>query len=376
MPLGAAASQSPLKVSFSPVTFAALEGWEEDAHAEAFAAFLRSCRPVMSAAANAGGTAKTVRASPALLAACRDALSLDASSMTNEQARAFFERRFRPHRVVHEGPGGLLTGYYEPFLEGARRRGGPYQFPILRRPPDLINLVAEQERGALAHSLTHARKTASGHEPYATRREIEEGALSDQGLELLWLKDPVDSFFMHIQGSGRIAFPDGTTVRITYDGKNGHPYTSIGRYLIDEGLFGADAMTLDALKDWLKTDAERGREVMWKNESFVFFRELDDADGPLGVLEIPLTAGRSLAVDTAFHAIGTPMFVSAPTLLHAGDRRGFRRLMIAQDVGSAIRGPERGDLYMGSGAEAGRVAGMTKHPGSFVALLAVEEDGL
>lgn len=374
MPLGAAASQTPLRVSFSPLSFGALEGWDADAHADAFAAFLRSCGPVMAAGARANGAARTVRASPALLAVCRDALSLDAGSMTNAKAKAFFERRFRPHRVVHAGPDGLLTAYYEPFLEGARTRGGPYQHPILRRPADLINLVAEQERGALAHSLTHARMTASGHEPYATRREIEEGALAGQGLELIWLKDPVDSFFMHIQGSGRIALPDGKTTRITYDGKNGHPYTSIGRYLIDAGLFAADAMTLDALKDWLKADTKLGREVMRKNESFVFFRELD-SDGPLGVLEIPLTAGRSLAVDTAFHAIGTPIFVSAPMILHAGDGGGFRRLMIAQDVGSAIRGPERGDLYMGSGAEAGRIAGMTKHPGTFVALLAVEGDG-
>jgi membrane-bound lytic murein transglycosylase A len=265
-----------------------------------------------------------------------------------------------------------LTGYYEPLLEGSRTPSGAFDIPIYRRPPDLVNLVAESERGALAHALTHARKTSTGTEPYAVRSEIETGALQGQGLELLWLKDPVDAFFMHIQGSGRIRFPDGRMIRITYDGKNGHPYTSIGRFLIDAGVLSAEKMSLDALKDWLKADADRGRKAMWQNASFVFFREIeeDGADSPLGVLEIPLSTGRSLAVDTNFHTIGTPIYVSSPSLTHApGQPAGFRRLMIAQDVGSAIRGPERGDIYFGSGDEAGKLAGITKHPGTFFALL-------
>jgi membrane-bound lytic murein transglycosylase A len=160
-------------------------------------------------------------------------------------------------------------------------------------------------------------------------------------------------------------------VRVTYNGKNGHPYTSIGRYLIDAGLFPADQMSLDALKVWLKADADRGRDVMRQNKSYVFFRELEgeEADSPLGTQDIPLSDGRSLAVDTLFHAIGTPVFVSAPTLTHATPSGGFARLMIAQDVGSAIRGPERGDIYFGSGDEAGRLAGITKHPGSYFVLL-------
>jgi membrane-bound lytic murein transglycosylase A len=231
--------------------------------------------------------------------------------------------------------------------------------------------VAESERGALAHGLTHARKTLTGTEPYATRADIEEGALADKGLELLWLADPVDTFFMHIQGSGRIRLPDGSMVRVTYDGKNGHPYTSIGRYLIDAGLFPADRMSLDALKEWLKRDAIQGRDAMRQNKSFVFFRELEgeEAESALGVHFIPLSDGRSLAVDTAFHVIGTPIYVSAPALTHGGQPDGFSRLMIAQDVGSAIRGPERGDIYFGSGDEAGKLAGTTKHGGTFVALL-------
>jgi membrane-bound lytic murein transglycosylase A len=287
-------------------------------------------------------------------------------------ARAWFEHTFTPHRVEHSEGQGLLTGYYEPVIDGAREPGGPFTVPILRRPPDLVNLVAESERGAKAHALTHARRVPDGNlETYATRTEIENGCLSGQGLELVFLADPVDAFFLHVQGSGRIRMPDGRLVRITYDGKNGHPYTSVGRYLIDAGLFPADQMSLDALKVWLRADPSRGREVMRQNASYVFFRELtgSQAEAPFGTMEIHLTTGRSLAVDTRFHAIGTPVFVTAPSLVHAGDSGGFHRLMVAQDVGSAIRGPERGDIYFGSGDEAGVLAGHTKHPGHFFVLL-------
>ncbi|MFN3867832.1 MAG: MltA domain-containing protein, partial [Hyphomicrobiaceae bacterium] len=159
---------------------------------------------------------------------------------------------------------------------------------------------------------------------------------------------------------------------VTYDGKNGHPYTSIGRYLIDNGLVPADRMSLAALKSWLRKNPARMREVLWQNRSYVFFRAIEgeEAEGPLGVLSIPLTTGRSLAVDTAFHAIGTPVYVSSPALKHVTrDDAGFHRLMIAQDVGSAIKGPERGDIYVGSGAKAGALAGITKHQGNFFVLL-------
>jgi membrane-bound lytic murein transglycosylase A len=359
-------------VSFEPVPFAALPGWEEDDALAALKAFRKSAKPIEAVARLASASTKTTRAPEALLAAGRKALAIADADLTRSAAKAFFEQHFEPHRVVHDGAEGLLTGYYEPVIDGSRMQTDKYNIPVLRRPADLENLVAEWERGALAHGLTHARRSASGLEPYATRSEIEQGALADQGLELLWLADPVDSFFMHIQGSGRIRFPDGEMVRVTYNGKNGHPYTSIGRYLIDAGLFPADQMSLDALKVWLSADAERGREVMRQNKSYVFFRELEGEEGgsPLGTQDIPLSDCRSLAVDTAFHAIGTPVFVSAPTLTHATPAGGgFNRLMIAQDVGSAIRGPERGDIYFGSGDEAGRLAGITKHPGSYFVLL-------
>lgn len=352
---------------YQPVAFSALPHWAADDHAAAFAAFLVSSRRLLQRALEGAAPATP----QPLLDAARRALDLSEPSLSRDDARLFFERVFIPHRVLHGEPHGLLTGYYEPVISGSRRRTGRYTVPVLRRPADLVNLVAESERGAKAEGLTHARQGAGGLEPYATREEIECGALGAQGLELVWLEDPVDAFFLHVQGSGMIALDDGTRVRITYDGKNGHPYTSVGRYLIDAGLFPADRMSLNALKDWLRADPARGLSAMRQNKSYVFFRELTGAQAgaALGAMEIPLSDHRSLAVDTRTHALGTPVYVVAPTLTHAGGSEGFFRLMVAQDVGSAIRGPERGDIYFGSGDEAGAKAGITKHPGNFFVLL-------
>ena len=357
-------------VRFSPVTFADLPGWAHDDHAAAFKAFLQSC-PILIKASRAGNKASAVPTPPALLAVCDEAMRLSEKRVVEPVARSFFESRFLPHRVEHGAAPGLLTGYYEPVIEGSRTRTAKFPTPIHRRPADLVNLVDETMRGAKSSALTHGRKTASGVVPYATRAEIDAGALAGKGLELFYLASPVDKFFMQVQGSGRIKFADGKMVRVSYDGKNGHPYTSIGRHLIDNGIVPADRMSLDALGKWLKADAERGKAIMALNKSYVFFRELagEDAKGAIGVLNIPLTPGRSLAVDAGIHAIGTPVYVDAPTLTDVLQFGGFKRLMVAQDVGSAIKGPERGDIYFGSGNAAGKLAGVTKHPGSFYVLL-------
>lgn len=362
-----------ISASFEPVNFAELPGWERDSHLGAFNAFLRSSGPVR---AHAVATA-AIAQSPAsrLAAACEAAEILtDAGEVTEAGARAFFEAHFTPHRMCHNGAEGLLTAYYEPVIEGSLERTSRFNIPVYRRPPDLINLVSDAARGTVGEALTHARQTSTGLEPFATREAIEQGALEGKGLELLWLEDAVDCFFLHIQGSGLIRLKDGPALRITYDGKNGHPYTSVGRYLIDQGHFTFAQMSLDAMKLWLGKDAERGRRAMWQNKSFVFFRVLEgeEAKSAMGVMHIPLTEGRSLAVDTSFHTIGTPVYVCAPHLTHAaGSEDGFARLMIAQDAGSAIRGPERGDLYFGSGDKAGALAGITKHPGSYFVLLPI-----
>lgn len=337
------------KATFVPVRFADLDGWADDQHDEALAAFR------LSASRSTGVADADVRA----VAPGRDA------------ARAFFERHFVPHRVVHDGAAGFLTGYYEPVFDGSMLPTERYPVPVYRRPPDLVNLIAESERGAKADQPSHARRTADGTlEPYATRAEIAAGALAGRGLEQLYLADPIDLFFMQVQGSGRIRLPDGRLIRVTYDGKNGHPYTSIGRALVDSGTIAASDMSLATLRAWLAEDEARARVTMGLNHSYVFFRALDERTepGPQGVLGTELRPGRSLAVDTGFHALGTPIWVLAPELRHF-DGRPFARLMVAQDVGSAIRGPERGDIYFGSGLEAGARAGITKHVGRFVVLL-------
>ena len=354
--------------TYLPVSFADLPGWADDDHAAALKALLSSCARLADVA-RADTALSGVLFPVSLRAVCAAANAVDASDAT--AARTFFETQFTPHKIVHGRPQGLLTGYYEPLFDGSRVREGVFQVPIYRRPPDLVNLVDEAARATVGTALTHARRTATGTEPYATREEIESGALAGQGLELLYLADPVDAFFMQVQGSGRIRLPDGTLVRVTYDGKNGHPYTSIGRYLVDTGALSLQDVTLDSLAAWLRADPDRARHVMWQNKSYVFFRALEgaEADSAKGVHGIPLIPGRSLAVDTAVHALGTPIYVVAPTLDHAFGGSSLQRLMIAHDVGSAIKGPERGDIYYGSGDVAGRQAGTTKHPGNFFALL-------
>jgi len=367
-PAAAATSSSAMtsKVILSPATFADLPGWKRDDHLAALRTFRRSCEKVIE---DANSNAATTGKAAALVGVCRAVAAI--RNPTRAAAEAFFESHFVPHRVIHKGDRGFLTGYYEPVLKGSRKPQGRFQTPIYRRPPDLENVVAETERASKSDGLSHVRRTATGVEPYPTRAEIEQGALAGLGLELLYLADPVDAFFMHVQGSGRIQLTDGTSVRLNYDGKNGHPYTSVGRYLVEKGFFEPGEVTLQILRKWLRADVERGRKVMWRNASFIFFRELHgpDAAGPMGAQKVALTPGRSLAVDTAYHLLGTPVYVSAPELKHATRTGGFHRLMIAQDVGSAIKGPERGDIYFGSGDRAARLAGITQHPGSFFVLL-------
>ena len=275
---------------------------------------------------------------------------------------------FVPALCATRGRPGLLTAYFEPIVAASRSPSAAFSVPLHRRPGDLVTLVSEADRASAGGAPTHARRVEGSLVPFPTRREIDGGALAGQGLELFYVADEVERFFLQVQGSGVIALADGERIRVGYDGKNGYPYTSVGRVLIDSGAMTADEMSLDALAAWLRADPARGREAIWRNESYVFFKEMPGAAAPEGVMGVPLTPLRSLAVDPAYHALGLPVFVDAPTITHVTGRP-FRQLMIAQDVGSAIRGPERGDIFVGSGPDAGRIAGTTKHPGSFFVLL-------
>lgn len=366
-PMAKPAPSEMATTTYAALAFEKLPGWAEDDHLAAFKAFTASCPRILSGRRRSTKLDDT-SLSP-LQAACRTALALPAKA-TAVQARTFFERNFQPHRVVHDAGEGLFTAYYEPLLDGSRTMEGRFQTPLLKRPADLVTVVPET-RTAAAGTLTHARQTASGLEPFATRSEIEAGALAGRGLELVYLADPVDKFFLQVQGSGRIRLPDGSHVRVQYDGKNGHPYSSIGRYLIDNGLLAADKLSLGAVGRWLKADVERARHVMNQNASYVFFKEMpESAEGPLGAIDVPLVAGRSLAIDPGIHRLGSPIYVSIPTLKLPGSVQAFNRLMVAHDVGSAIRGPERGDIYLGSGKTAERAASGVKHPGNLYVLLA------
>jgi len=354
-------------LNLKPIGFSSLAGWSGDDHAAAFRAFRKSCQKLDKQASAANG--KNSRLDPALLDACRRALALG-PKVSRAAARDFFEQAFTPHEITAPRPDGLLTSYFEPVLEGSRKPGNGFEVPIYRRPDDLMLLSPSSQRGTRNAQMTAMRKTSNGSEPYPTRQDIEQGALKGRGLEILYLKDHVDAYIMHIQGSARIRLGDGQKVRIGFAAKNGYPYTSIGKALIDQGEIDAAKMSMQRMKAWLRANPEKAKRVMWKNRSFIFFRELDEGvgdDGPIGAQGVSLSAGRSLAVDTGFHSLGTPIWVKVPGLAVGG--KSYARLMIAQDVGSAIQGPERGDIYWGSGVKAGRAAGKIKYPGSFVVLV-------
>ena len=267
---------------------------------------------------------------------------------------------------------GLVTGYYEPEIDGAREKSDKFPAAAYGRPDDLVSVRPDETRASdsAAGVLTAMRKApTTGSFPSTRARRSTRARSPASGLELVYL-DPVELFFMQVQGSGRVRLPDGTHVRLGYATKNGHPYTSIGKKLVELGEDKPKSMTMQGIKEWLRADKERGNKMMWENKSYVFFRLLDGKegeDGPIGAQGVSLTPGRSLAVDPSFHALGLPVFVEAPEL--KGDGAPFRRLMIAQDVGSAIKGVERGDIYWGSGDDAGAIAGKTLAPAEFIVLL-------
>lgn len=339
-------------VSLRPIAFSDIDGWTTDDHAAAFHAFLKSCRRA-----------------PDRDAASTAALALP-ETIDREAARIFFETYFVAHAVEGSAPG-LVTGYYEPEVQGARKRNASFDVPVYGRPGDLVTLAPDTARAKHNDRVTGTRNTPQGAVPYYTRAEIEAGALEDSDLELLYLDDAIELFFMQVQGSGLVHLDDGTSVRLSYAGKNGHPYTSIAKVLVERGALGADDIDMETVKAWLRADAARGRALMQENDSYVFFRELSEdegRDGPLGAEGVSLTPVRSLAIDTEYHALGTPVFVTAPGLQTPGGQP-FRRLMIGQDVGSAIRGPERGDIFWGTGAAPGAIAGRTRHQATFHVLL-------
>lgn len=351
----------------SPLSFDALAGWAGDDHRAAFRAFLLS-------AAHIADSPPTTHAlgldGAALAAVARQALALG-PDVDTAAARRFFETRFTPLAV---GAPGFLTGYYEPELEGSRIRSERFSVPLYARPADLVRVDDAIRPDTMDRAFEWARRTERGLETYPDRAAIEAGALEGQGLELVFLADPVDAFFVHIQGSARIRLAEGGTMRVSFAAKSGHPYTPVGRMLRERGVFAGDeTITMASIRAWFAANPGERQAVMNENRSFIFFHEAPLADeslGPVAAAGVPLTSGRSLAVDRKLHTFHVPVFVET----RLPDGAEFARLLVAQDTGSAIVGPARGDIFFGSGDAAGAVAGAMQSPGRFV-LLAPRGEG-
>jgi len=348
-------------------SFADLDGWAVDSVAPALTAFRRSAAFAKEKPYRTG----SLGISPLDFAeAYQAALALNTAD--EGQARNLFETHFVPFLLrPSDWEMGFVTGFYEPVVQASPERTERFRFPLLRRPHDLLDIDDSNRPDEFDPSVAFGRQTNDGIVPYFDRAAIDGGALDGRGLELAWLADPVDLFFVHVQGAARLAMPGGDMRRVTYAAKSGHPFTGPGGVLANLGEIARGDVTMQAIRAWFKAHPDRIAEILHQNRSFIFFREAPVADpelGPVAAAKVPLTPGRSLAVDRLIHTFGTPFFVAASTL-SAVDNRLFARLMIAQDTGSAIVGPARGDLFIGSGDAAGEVAGVIKHPARFTILV-------
>jgi membrane-bound lytic murein transglycosylase A len=355
-----------LSALFRQTDYADLPGWAEDDHAAAFAAFRRSAFQVQHKPYRSGGLGVDCAAFAEAYAEARALPPPDAAA-----ARLFFERHFTPCRIVPEEGGGFVTGFYEPEADASPVRTERFTVPLLTRPADLVDVDDSNRPEGLDPYLAFGQQGPAGIEEYPDRRAIESGALTGHGLEFAWLEDPVDAFFIHVQGAARLAMTDGSTKRITYAAKSGQRFTGAGRVLVDLGEIPLAEVTMQSIRRWFRDNPGRVNEILWQNRSYIFWREapVDDPQaGPIAAAKVSLTAGRSMAVDRLLHTFGTPFFIDAPTLT-AFEGRPFHRLMVAQDTGSAIVGPARGDLFAGSGFAAGEIAGVVRNAADFYALL-------
>ncbi|MBE7461660.1 MAG: murein transglycosylase A [Zoogloeaceae bacterium] len=329
-----------------------VKGWGADNLAEAHGALLESC----------GALAKQ----PAWREACEAARALPAE---NAALRAFFETRFRPWRVVNpdESTEGLVTGYYEPLLRGSRERSKSFSHAIYGVPDDLLVVDLGELYPELKNFRLRGRLDGRRVVPYWPRAELTPQAPALAGKALLWVADPIELFFLQVQGSGRVELPDGRRVRVGYADQNGHPYQSIGRWLVEQGELKLEDASMQGIQAWARANPKRLHELLNVNPSFVFFRELpDNGGGPPGALGVPLTPGRSIAVDPRTVPLGAPVFL-ATTQPASG--QPMQRLVLAQDTGGAIKGAVRADFFWGFGAEAGAQAGRMRQKGEMWVLL-------
>lgn len=333
------------KPTLTKISFADLSGWYHDDVSMALAAFKKSCERMLTLPKDRmlhmtgiGGNMENWNG------VCKKALDFSGNSA---KARQFFQNYFTPYQVSNgENKTGLFTGYYEIGLLGSRKRHGAFQNPVYKRPQYLPE-----------------------GKPYYQRKDIESGILDGKNLELLWMNDPISVFFLHIQGSGLVYLDDGSITRVGYDGKNNHPYTALGRYMIEQDWLRQGQVTAQTIKDWLIDHPYYYTQVMNENASYVFFRELKTSNGPIGAQGVELTPQRSLAVDKQYIPYGVPVWLETTIEDTKGQLQPFHRLMVAQDTGGAIKGKVRGDIFFGAGDDAQHHAGTQKSSGSYVMLL-------
>lgn len=355
----------PAAKTLQPTEWSALEGWQEDDLSAAWPAFLNSC--------------STLRNRTDWVVACDTAQTLLDTNTAN--LRQFFETRFTPHRVVNpeNTDTGLITGYYEPLLRGSRVKQGKYIYPLYAVPDDLVVVDLTSLYPELRNLRLRGRviKTENGGNkliPYFNRAELENGN-APQDKALVWVDDAIDAFFLQIQGSGRVQLANsdgGAMIRVNYADQNGHPFKSIGRWLIDQGEMKLEQASMQGIKNWAKANPQRLTELLNINPSYVFFRELpltDMNEGPIGALGVPLTPERSIAIDPRYIPLGVPVFLSTT---QPNSNKPLKRLMLAQDTGGAIRGAVRADFFWGFGNGAGEQAGRMKQQGRMWVLLPKE----
>jgi len=362
------------ELTLRAVPYGQLDGWQSDDMRGSVRAFQRSCRAMVRRSDDRGvGPDARMGTIGQWRGACETALALDADTLRKDDARAFFQSDFTPYLVGNgKTSEGLFTGYYEPELRGKLTRDGKYQTAIYLKPDDMVSIDLGEFSDELKGKKLVGRLSGSSLKPYYDRAEIEGGALSGRNLEMVWVDDAVDAFFLQIQGSGRVVLPDGSVLRIGYAATNGQAYYAIGRELIDRGALTRETVSLQTIRKWLHDNPDEADAVMNTNASFVFFQPLktdpDDPDaGPLGSQGVALEPGRSLAVDRRFHAMGVPVWLETSDPMNAD--RTFHRLMVAQDTGGAIRGPVRGDVFFGPGEDAALFAGHMNRTGQKFILL-------
>lgn len=365
---GPSADASKAQMGLTAVGFDRLPGWSQDRAADALAPFVAGCARMVDTLGGSGEAATRGGTAASWAGACNAARAVPRGD--DAAARAFFEAAFQPYAVSADGRDtGLFTGYYEPDVRGSRSPGAGYDVPLLGRPTDLVQV----DLGGFASDLKGRRiggRLVSGNMvPYYDRAEIVGGALRGKRLELIWLADPIDAFFLQIQGSGRVQLPDGRVARVTYAGQNGRPYVAIGKVLADQGAIPLEQVTMQSIRTWLQSHPAEAAGVMDRNPSYVFFRELTGTrpdEGPPGALGAALTPGRSVAVDRSYIPLGAPMFLDTTDPVSGV---AIQRMMVAQDLGGAIKGPVRADIFFGWGREAEDKAGRMHSTGRQFLLL-------